>query len=791
MNTLTRKLLRTIKTTSGQFWALAAIVTLGVMIYIGMSTAYYNLNRSQQQFYQDNRFADYYFQVIKAPESVIARIEAVPGVAEATGRLQKDVPIIKEDHERATGRLTGYTIDDNNEINRLQLLSGQWFQTETSGSIGVLLDPQYAQANHLQPGNNIEVIADERKVALTVIGTGTSPEFVYPMRDAGTIIPEPERFGIIMIPQQQAQQILSFPGQINQVLVDLAPGADEALVRKQVEDILEPFGNIASYPRKDQLSHAALQAELDGLRINSRFLPLIFFLIAGAVQFVILSRLIKSQRLSIGVMKAMGYGSPSIIWHYTSYALVVSMTGTVLGTLLGVGLASVMSSLYALYFNLPQTIGGLNTKVVIYSFAISMLIGSLAGLSASRSVTRISPAEAMRPEPPVSGRHMPLESWNWLWKNLNSSWKMSLRSIFRNRVRFAVTVLGVMSSVVLLVLSSFTNDAVDFLLNQNFHQVNRYDYMVRFTEPTKYTHIMDWNRWDEVQRIEPVVELPVKIRCRDRTADDLLTGMEPAGTLKRIYDKDGFQRTIPEEGVMVSQKTADKLGLAAGDMVEVETTLGIGPARISELKVVGINQPMSGAGSYVSLATANHLLGETGISTAVLLKLDDREMPVVEKRLLAMNGVSSVTNPSREQESFLQMMDSMIYFIAVMVLMAGLLGLAIVYNTSVMTFQERKRELASLRVLGFSRSEVAGLLRKETWIQASLGILIGLPAGKALGAAYVASVNTDFFSLPAIIYPRTYILAAAAALVFVWIGQQLAIRKVRELDMVEALKNRD
>lgn len=386
---------------------------------------------------------------------------------------------------------------------------------------------------------------------------------------------------------------------------------------------------------------------------------------------------------------------------------------------------------------------------------------------------------------------MPLESWNWLWKNLNSSWKMSLRSIFRNRVRFAVTVLGVMSSVVLLVLSSFTNDAVDFLLNQNFHQVNRYDYMVRFTEPTKYTHIMDWNRWDEVQRIEPVVELPVKIRCRDRTADDLLTGMEPAGTLKRIYDKDGFQRTIPEEGVMVSQKTADKLGLAAGDMVEVETTLGIGPARISELKVVGINQPMSGAGSYVSLATANHLLGETGISTAVLLKLDDREMPVVEKRLLAMNGVSSVTNPSREQESFLQMMDSMIYFIAVMVLMAGLLGLAIVYNTSVMTFQERKRELASLRVLGFSRSEVAGLLRKETWIQASLGILIGLPAGKALGAAYVASVNTDFFSLPAIIYPRTYILAAAAALVFVWIGQQLAIRKVRELDMVEALKNRD
>lgn len=791
MSTLGRKLIRTIQSTGGQFLALVVVVALGVLIYLGMSTAFYNLSRSQEVFYEDNRFADYTFQVVKAPESVVARVEALPGVVKATGRIQKDVPIVKEGNQRATGRLTGYPLPMEGEVNRLQLLSGRWFDLEAAGPAGVIVDPQYALAQQLQPGDLITVIADGKKVDLTVLGTGTSPEFVYPMKDAGSLIPEPERFGIIMMPQVQLQQILGYPGQINQLAVDLAAGADEKIISGQIEEILRPYGNIASYPRKDQLSHAALQSELDGLKMNSRFLPLIFFLIAAAIQFVILSRLVKSQRLSIGVMKALGYDDRRIIRHYTGYAVAVGICGAVVGTLLGIAVASVMSDLYARFFNLPHTIGGLNVQVVIYSLIICMVVGIASGGLASRSVIKIHPAEAMRPEPPAAGRYTPLEGWSWLWSRLDSGWKLSLRSIFRNRVRFAVTVLGVMSSVVLLILALFTNDAVDFLMDQNFRQVNHYDYMVRFTEPVSYSQVLDWTRWDEMQTMEPVLEVPVKIHGGDRSEDELVVGLQPGSRLKKIYDKQGRQREVPAEGMLLSNRTADELGVEAGDVITVETTLGRGPNRISQLTVAGIYEPMTSTGSYVAFTTANRLLGEREVSSAMLLKLDAAVMPAVEERLHHMNGVSSVMNPRREQETFVQMLDSMVYSIGVMILLAGLLGLAIVYNTSTLAFQERRRELASLRVLGYSRREVAGLLRKETWVQAALGILIGLPAGKAMGAAYIAGINTDLFSLPAVIYPRTYFIAAVTALIFAWLGQHLSIRRIDQLDMVEALKNRD
>jgi putative ABC transport system permease protein len=791
MSILARKLLRTIGRTRGQFFALVLVISLGVMIYISMNMAYLNLSRSQQRFYQENRFADYTFVVARAPESVVARVEAVPGVVKATGRIQKDVHIVKEGNRWATGRMTGYPLPLEGEVNSLQLLSGSWFDLESPDRIGVLVDPQYAQANGITPGREIEVIANGRKIALTVTGVATSPEFVYPLKDAGSLIPEPERFGIIMVPQAHAQQILGLSGQINQILVDLAPGADEERIKGQIEDILEPYGNLASYPRRDQQSHAMLQAELDGLQLIAGSIPFIFFLIAAGIQFIILIRLIRSQRVPIGVMKALGYDNNRIMWHYTGYALAVSLTGAAAGTALGVGLAAMMTGIYVQYFNLPDITSRVDIRVILYSFLITSLVGISSGLLASRSVIAVNPAEAMRPQPPAAGRRTPIEGWAWLWRRLNGSWKMSLRSIFRNRVRFAVTVLGVMVSAILLVFSCFTNDAIDFLIDQNFRQVNRYDYQVRFSGPVKYAELSDWTRWDEVQRMEPVLELPVKIRVRGRTEDELLMGLEPSGRLKRVYDKYGREHRIPEEGILISSQVAEKLGLKVGDEVTVEATLEQGFSRASQLNVIGIYHPMTGSGSFVSLTTANRLLGEKDVVSSVLLKLDAAEMSSVEERIRDMGRVASLTSLSQEREAFEQLLGTAAASIAFMMLFAGLLGLAIVYNTSVMAFNERQRELASMRILGCSQRDVAGLLQKETWIQALLGIALGLPAGKATGAAYVSSFSTELYSFPAIIYPRTYLIAAAAALFFVWIGQRLALRRLGKLDMTEALKGFD
>ncbi len=798
VSTLLRKLFRTIKTTFGQFFALAAIVAVGVAVYITMTTAFFNLSRSQQVFYEEKGFGDYFFHVIKAPEGVLKQIQSVPGVIKVTGRIQKDVPVMREDNHRATARLTSYPLPMEKELNRLHLLSGRMFENESGAGITVLTDPQYAQANYLEPGKEIEILAGGKKIPLVFVGTATSPEFIYTMKDAATMLPDSKEFGIIMISHEKAQDILNMQGQVNQVIVKLVPGVDQKEVQKKIEQILEPYGNLAGYPRKDQLSHAALDAELNGLEKGSRILPVLFFIVAAAIQFILLVRLIRSQRLNIGIMKALGYDNRRIILHFTGYALCVTTLGALLGVVCGMFMASGVSGMYAQFFNLPRTIGGINGRAVLYSFIISTVLGAVSGITASWSITGLNPADAMRPEPPRSGGTVFLEKWQWLWRKLHTSWKMSLRSIFRNRSRFWVTVLGVMSAVALLVLALFTSDSVDYMMSRYFTDENRYDYIVKFTQPLSEDEILNWSRWEGVNRIEPVLEVPVKIFApgadseKGKSKDNLITGLERSAQLKKVFNQEGEIISIPETGILVNERTAGKLGLKVGDKVRVETKLNIGPSRESFLKVMGINeQLLMAGGAFSSLETANRALGERGLITGVMLKVDPEMGDRIETRLKDMTRVASVLSKSKEKENIMQLMDSMIYFIGIMVIFALILGLAIIYNSSVMGFNERKRELASLRIIGLTNGDVSGLLFKEIGLQSGLGIALGLPAGRLLGELYIQAVSTEMYTMPMVVYPETYLQSAFVALIFVMIGYFFTVRRVKKLDLVEVLKDRE
>ncbi|AGL02407.1 ABC transporter permease [Desulfoscipio gibsoniae] len=801
MSALNKKLWRTIGKTKGQFLAVVAVVTVGIAVYIAMTTAYYNLNASKEKFYRDNNFADYYFHVIKAPQQVTRQIETIPGVAGVTGRIQKDVTLVNDYNKRATARLTSYTLPVEYEINSLQLLTGRFFAADAvvtqpgehirTGDIEILVDPQYAEGNLLEYGDTVNIVAEGKTVPLTVVGTATGPEFIYLMKDAGTLLPDPRTFGVIMMSRERAQQILNLPGQINQVLISLVPGADADRVAGQVEDILEPYGNLGSYPRKQQLSNAMLEAELDGLKASSRYMPAIFLGIAAAIQFVILSRMVRYQRLQIGVMKALGYSNRQVILHYTGYSILVALCGAILGTLLGLALASVMSQAYAMYFNLPSTIGAVNTQAMVYGFVLSIAISTLAGLTACRSVVTINPAESMRPEPPKGGGRTPVESCSWLWHRLDTAWKMSIRSAARNLGRFGITMVGVVFAVGMLVVSLFTIDAVDYMIKSHFYQNQRYDYLVRFTAPVKESELLSIERIEGVQRSEPLLEIPVKIKFNGKSEDDSITGINPGTTLKRLSDHQERSIEVPLEGMLISQRTADRLGAKVGDMVEVETMLGIGPARQTPVKIMGINRQLVGGGCFVSLKQANSLLHERQLVSGVMLKMDPALTAGLEAELEEMTGVSSILSRQKELDNFNKNMEAMIYSITVMVFFALLLGFAIVYNSSVISFSERQKELASLRVLGYSIKEVSGILLKENLLQSLLGVALGLPFGYLMVKGYISTVSTDLFTYPVLIYPATYLYAVLGGFFFIIVAHLLAVRGVKQLQLVEVLKNKD
>jgi putative ABC transport system permease protein len=792
MNVLTRKLWRTIGSTRGQFLAVAAVVTVGITVYIAMSTAYYNLNRSQAAFYGENDFADYYFHVVRAPQQIIRQVEAVPGVEKVTGRIQKDVPILKEDHQRATARLISYPLPVENEINRFRLEAGRLFEKyPQGGGIEVLVDPKYFDANLRSFNDEISIVAEGKQVFLTVTGTATSPETIYTLKDAGAMMPDPATFGIIMLPHNQAEQILGLNGEINQVVITIDPGGDEKVVADQVKEILKPYGNLAAYPRKDQLSHAILQGEIDSLKAITGFMPAIFLGIAAAIQFIMLGRMVKVQRLQIGVMKAMGYTSGRIMFHYTGYALAVALAGALPGILLGLGLATAISVVFAQFFSLPETIGGVNYRAVIHGLLLAVTVSLAAGLLAVRGVTRVRPAESMRPELPGGTGRMFLEGLPWIWQRLDATWKMSLRAVNRKRGRFGVTLLGVVFAVGLLVMSLFMNDAVDYMIRQHFFEEQRYDLLVRFSQPVQERELSNISRLEGVVKTEPLLEIPAKIHFNGRSEDDLLLGLPPDTSLKKMVGNDERQVALPEDGFLVSARSAKRLGLRTGDRVEVETLLGLGPPRRAGLMVTGVNRQLVGSGSYISLDLANRVMQESGVVSGAMLKVDPGQTGRVERELSDMTGVSSISSKGKELDNLNQSLGSMVFSVTMMVVFAALLGFAIVYNASVISFAERRRELATLRVVGFTNPEVSSLLFKENLLQSLLGVALGLPFGNLMTRWYVQGVSTDLYTLPIVIYPQTYFFSALGGIVFITVAHFLAARGISRLELVEVLKNSD
>ncbi|MBO8158283.1 MAG: FtsX-like permease family protein [Thermosyntropha sp.] len=792
MKILFIKLIRTIWKTKGQFLAMVSIVTIGISIYIAITTGFYNLRHSRDIFYQENNFADYYFQVIKAPEKITNKIEALPEVQKVSGRIQQDVPVIKNDKKRGTARLTSYNLPIDKAVNRIQLLNGRFFdENPLSGDIEVMIDPQHLSANNLSMFDKITIIADEKQVPLTIVGTATGPEFTYLIKDAATLVPDPQKFGVIMIPTIQAQKILKMDGQINQIIVKFKPGIDQEKAAQKIEKILEPYGNLASFPREQQLSHAALQGELDGLLTTSRFLPVLFLLVAAAAQFVLIRRMVQNQQTEIGILKALGYSGRSLIIHFTGYALLVSVVGIIAGIILGLIFASAISDLYAQFFNLPAAIGGINVKTIIYSIILSLSTGIIAGISATLSIVKINPAESMRLKPPVVRSHSLLEKWPWLWQKIDTSWRMGLRTVNRNRIRSTITFAGVVISVALLVISMFMNDSIDYMLDQHFNQEVNYDFMVRFSNPVKNSELGILYDIKGVNKVEPLLEIPVKIRYKDKRENALIIGLIPTSGMQFPVQKNGHKLSIPEEGILLNEQTAKKLNVTVGDVITVEPLINKTKSKTRELKIMGINHQLMGGNSFVSLKQANQLLNEANTANGAMLKADRGKFSLIEKELSNITGISSISSRQSERDNFMSMLDSLIYFIGIMLTFAIILGFAIIYNSSILSFNERRREFASLQAMGFFKRDISNLLLKETVLEAAPGIILGLPAGYIMAHSYVKSVSTDLYSMPVVISPLTYFLAALGGIIFVLIGHYWGIRRLKDLNPHEVLKNID
>ncbi|HJN46969.1 MAG: ABC transporter permease [Vicinamibacterales bacterium] len=716
------------------------------------------------------------------------RIGDIAGVAQVETRVVVDVTLDVEGlSEPATGRLISIPARRRSMLNDIVIRRGRYIDGTRPDE--VIVNEGFALAHNLTPGDTVTAVINGRRRDLEVVGFGLSPEFIYTIRP-GELIPDNTRFGVFWMERRALASAFDMEGGFNDVTLSLMPGAREEEVIQQLDTLIESYGGFGAIPRALQLSHWSLSQELNGLQGVGQVVPLIFLSIAAFLLNVVLTRMVSVQREQIAALKALGYTNAAIGWHYTKWALAIALTGAVIGTAAGAAMGNAMMSIYNELFQFPALTYRLLPSVVTSGVLISLLADVLGAATAVRRAVRLPPAEAMRPQPPARYRVSLVERLG-IQGLLSQPARIVLRNIQRQPVRSLASVTGIAFSVAMLIAGTFSLDAMDEMMDVQFSVAQHQDVTVTFVEAASAAARHELQRMPGVLTVESTRSIPARLRFGSRSRQLAISGLPEVPRLSRVLEvTDLSPVTLPPDGLVVSRKLAEILAIDRGDVVRVEVLLGARPVR--EVVVADVVKEYMGLSAYMEINSLRRLLRESETLSGGFITVDPSRLDALYRVLKATPVVAGVTLKGAAlesfEETFAENINVMIFF---NVLFAGIIACGVVYNAARMSLSERSRELASLRVIGFTRAEISSILLGELAVLTCVAIPAGLLVGYGLAALVVTLFDTELYSFPLAVAPRTYALSTLAVLTATVLSGLLVRRKLDSLDLVEVLKTRE
>jgi putative ABC transport system permease protein len=783
---LHRKLLRDLAHQRGQLAAIALVVACGVATVVTARVGYESLRASQVAYYTEYRFAHVFAQLERAPESLRARLEAIPGVAAVDTRVVAEVTLdVPGLSEPATGRLVSLPERHPPRLNAVHLRQGR--AIEPGRRDEVIASEAFASANGLRVGDAVGAVLHGRWERLRIVGIGISPEYVYEIQ--GTqVFPDNRRFGVLWMSRDALGPAFQMDGAFNDVSIALERGASEAEVIARADRLLDRYGGLGAYGREDQISHRFLADEIRQNRVFGTVLPAIFLGVAGFLLHVVLSRLVATQREQIGVLKAFGYGPLAVGAHYLGFALACVLAGSALGVAVGLWWAAEINRLYGEFYRFPLLRYAPGGSVIGIAVGVSAVAAFLGAASAVRRVLRLPAAEAMRAEPPASFRAGALER-SGLAHALPASARMIWRNVARRPLRAGLSVLGLALAVAILLVGYFFVDAVEYLGSAQFRTAQREDLTVLFHEPRPARVRFELASLPGVLRAEPFRVVAARLRHEHAARRVPLLGLPAGSELRRILDGEGIV-PVPPSGVVLTHKLGEILGVEPGDVLTVEVLEGSRPRR--RVRVAALADEPIGLSAYMEARALNRLMREDATVSGALLRVDARVAPALHARLKRMPAVAGATSRLAALQSFEDTLArSLGVFTTVLVTFAAVIAAAVVYNSARIALSERGRELASLRVLGFTRREVATLLLGEQALLTALAVPLGFGIGHRLCALLAAAYQWELFRMPLVLSRRTYAFALAVVLASALLAGLSMLRRIARMDLVAVLKTRE
>jgi putative ABC transport system permease protein len=784
---LDRKLLRDLQRLRMQAIAVSGVLACGIALFVMATGMYDSLERARTDYYESARMADLAVSVVRAPDPVANQLAALPGInileARVTGIGLLD---LEGKSDPVSARLVSLPPDRRPRVNDVLVRAGRW--PDPTRDNEVLINEAFAEANLLAPGMQLRALIYGRQRALEIVGIASSPEFVFAVAP-GALLPEPERFGVLWMGRESLGRAFDVDGAFNDVVFRLAPGADVRNTIFAVDELLARHGGRGAYARDRMLSAQFLEDELTSLRTMASILPPIFLLVAVFLLNVSLSRLVATERSNIGLLKSFGYSNATVAWHYAKFAIAFALLGALLGVIVGRWIGGLMAELYAKVYRIPELQFDAGLDVYLWAVVVALIAALLGAAQAVLRATRLPPATALAPPAPVSFGRLGKRIENAA-RSLDGKTRMVARRIARFPRRSATTVVGISLALALLITSQHFPISMNHIVDVTFGIAQRMDATLTFAETADDRILAEVKRLPGVFAVEPLRAAEVILTAGSRQRRDTLMGLPEGAYLYRLLDQNMQAVPMRDDGITLSQNVAKKLGVTVGDIVTVQATDG--HRATSDLTVVAVVKPYLAGAAYMQLHALGRALREPGRTTAAYILMDRSERAALSreaKELPMIAGVSFLDNASASMRKMLN--EGSGFFAYMFVVFSCLMAGGVAYSAARVTFAEQERDLATLRVLGFSRREVSYVLLAEIGSLLLVALPVGTLLGNLLSRWLMSQFQTELFTFPYITdsaaYGRSVSFVAAAV-----IGAALAVRRsVDRLDMVSVLKSRE
>lgn len=787
MRTLDLKLLRELRRHWVQVTSIALVMGCGTMTIMGLRSTLTSIRSARDMYFADYRLGDVFVQLQRAPLAIGRRIAAIPGVAAVETRIVRDVRLdVPGVPEAAIGHMVSIPDVHRPMLNDLHVRRGRWIAPGRDDE--ALVSERFAELNHLEPGDSLAAVINGRWQRLHIVGIALSPEFVVEFAGSA-IFADNRRYGILWTSRETLESAFDMKGAFNDVVVRFAPGATQQSVESALNALLEPWGAANAYGRRDQPAARALEDEFTQLKTNATLFPMFFLVVAAFLLNVVLSRLVASQRDEIAALKAFGYSNREIGLHYLGFGVAAVALGAIVGIPLGMWMGVRFTALYHEYFRFPTLPSVVDWGAAALGVGVSGGFALLGAFGGVRRVMALPPAEALRPESPARFRPLLIERLG-MGTIVSPGIRMILRNLERRPLRTGATVIGAALAVALLASGRFPYDAFDRLMEVEFRLAQRYDAVVAFTQERSVAAARELRRMEGVLAAEPFRSTSVRVTRGPTSRTTTIMGIEPRSTLYRLVDADGREYVPPSSGVAMTVALARILGVHTGDTIDLEL-LELGSEQ-RRLVITGLFDPMIGQGLFMTRAALNRVLREQDMASGVYLSIAPGREADVLVGLKDFPGVAGATSRSATIRNIdEQMRESMTFVLILIVSSACVIAVGVVYNAARIALSERGRELASLRVLGFTTNEVAGMLLGE---QGAI-LILALPCGIAIGAmfsyALARGFETERFHFPYVLAFHSQVFAAAVVVAAAALAGLIVRRRVRRLDMVAALRTRE